>query len=409
MLFHKRFLRSIFLLIAFVFSSGIFQARAALTPQQIVLENIGDKPIQAYAQPSKSAPVVQTLTTGQRMTWTGDVQKAEGRNWLPVDFGERFSGWVSPDNEALLSVDPYLTTTGMDLGSIFKAGPHGLALHATYLVKSQITGQAAAGTQFKVVDGPVTPDGTYSWWQVTPVGGSGSAWIADDGYTGGFEVVQPLQVYDHDVCSGFYLRMYGVVGWDSLMQALPTFIPAKEKIVCLASTNFKGDGSPVVVVLSRVEGSAADPQRQDTLRLFAQQSGGWNKIYEQTSDPFAITARLWLHDFAADGKIKPQILWTVMADGTGHVLTVRVLNYDTVAGVQPVLSVSDLYQGSTELALHSIALTMPDYKSDEPNCCHAEIIRTTYNWQNGHFEKGADTKITNPYYVQGFPPEMKLK
>jgi hypothetical protein len=394
---------------AVVLTNAIFPVHAAVTPQEIVLENISDKPIQAYAQPSKSGPVVQTFTTGQRMAWTGDVQQAEGRNWLPVDFGQRNSGYVSPDNESVIVVDPYQTTDGMDLASTFKAGQHGLAIHADALIQSQILSQAPAGTQFKVMDGPQIPQAMYSWWQVTQVGGTASGWIYDDGYTSGLEVVQPLQVYGYNVCSGFYLRTLGVAGWDSFIKAMPSFIPAQETVVCLASSNFKGDGSPVVTVLSRVGGVAADQKHHDTLRLFAQQSGQWSKIYEQTSEDFSLTSRLWLHDFASDGKNKPQMLWAVMNDGTGHVLTVRVLNYDPVAGIQPVLNVSDLYQGNVELALYSLALSTPDYKSDEPNCCHAEMIRTTYNWQNGHFDKGDDIKVTVPYYIQGFPPELKLK
>ncbi|HLY24887.1 MAG TPA: hypothetical protein VKQ72_01015 [Aggregatilineales bacterium] len=405
----RRFFRLIALLAALAVANGLLPVHAALTSQQIVLENIASKPIQAYAQPSMKSAVVQTFTIGQRMTWTGDVQQAEGRNWMPVDFGQRNSGWVSPDNESLIIVDPYNTSPGMDIGSVFKVGANGLAVHADALIQSQVTSQAAAGTQFKVLDGPQTPQGMYSWWQVSSVGSSSTGWIADDGYTSGLEIVQPLQVYGTDVCSGFYLRTFGVAGWDSFMKVLPSFIPAGDKVVCLASSNFKGDGSPVVTVLSRVEGTTADPKRHDTVRLFAQQSGNWSKIYEQTTDDFAITVRLWLHDFADDGKNKPMLLWTVMQDGTGHVLAVRLLNYDPVAGVQSVLSVNDLYQGNTELALNSIALSTPDYPSDEPNCCHAQIIRTTYNWQNGHFEKGDDVKIITPYYIQGFPPELKLK
>ena len=188
-----------------------------------------------------------------------------------------------------------------------------------------------AKTPFTVTDGPVN-NGLYTGWQIK-IAANSLIWIAD--IPGTLKVTAPLKVYDYQVCDGFDLKTFGVTGWDSIVKQFPTLIAGGEKVQCLASTNFKNDNTPVVMVLAHAEG---DTDRHDTLYLFAQEQSKWMPLYKETAEAYARTQRIAMYHIASKN---PIVLWAIRNDGTGQYLRVEALQY-TAAGVQAVLNVADL-------------------------------------------------------------------
>ncbi len=370
--------------------------RAVAPTTDLVIQVYGDQPVNVYDRASASGSILGTATTGARMLWNGITQQSENRNWIQVTYLGA-AGWASPDTNAVYQIDPSRITEGIDRSAVVQPSARTLNVYQAPAVSSGVVSQLPVGAQLTVTDGPVTAD-LYTWWQIKVNGQSNVAgWIPDT--VDNLQTVTPLQVYGINVCDGFNLKTYGVAGWDSIVQSLPSLVP--EKILCLASSNLAGTNTPFVIVLSRVQGQL-DNETRDTLHIFQPDGQAWFKIYEQTTDDFVRTADLRLHDLTNDGK--PAILWTTVNDGTGHVMNVRVLRYHPVAGVQPILTTIGLYKGSVQMSgTGSIVLLQADYAANEPNCCPSGIERWGYVWQNNEFVQTVNDKLKNPGALQGFP------
>jgi hypothetical protein len=278
------------------------------SPTDMILEVIKG-PVSLRDRPSQSGATVQTLGAGARMAWGGVYRQAEGRNWMQV-VTTAGTGWASPDNEVLRLADPTHITPLMDRSAVFEPSLSALNLYQSPALASTVVVQVPAKSQLTVTDGPALAE-LYTWWQVKTADGH-TGWLPDS-FASALRVTSPLRVYGYAACDSFNLKTFGVPGWDSIIDSLSYLIPAGEQLVCLASTNLKGDNTPTVVILSRT----ADPKDpHDTLRIFSNQVGNWFKLYEQTTNPFARTERVSLHDLTGDGK--PSLLWAVRADGTGR-------------------------------------------------------------------------------------------
>lgn len=386
-----------------ILAASIFGAvRVSMATQikDIVLQ-VFQNSLPIYDRPSLKATALQTLVLGQRLIWNGTTQEAEGRRWMQVGFGS-VQGWASPGNGDVYVTNPNRITSGFDLSAIIEVEVSRMALHQTPAMNSDITAQVPVGTQLKIIEGPVVAD-LYSWWEVQTNGASPAkqGWIVDLN-AGQLKLIKPLQVYGYNVCDGFNIRVFGVLGWDSIVNSLKFLIPGNEKITCLASGNLKGDKTPVVVVLSRLPGKTKSPiDGTDTLRIYDQHEAAnvWSKIYEKTTNGFALTEDLSLHDVVGDGK--PLLLWTSRNDGTGHYLEITVLRYSTAAGMQPVLSEPSLYKGTVQVGEGNIVLLGGYLRDDEPNCCGTGLVRIGYAWQNNEFVKTVDEILQNPGLFQG--------
>src|SRR5260221_386214 len=106
----------------------------------------------------------------------------------------------------------------MDLSATFKPTRASLDLHAGPSSSSALVMQIPVNTSLTVSDGPVIAD-MYTWWQAKTADGV-TGWFADSIFTG-LEVTTPLQVYGYNVCDGFNIRTFGVIGWDSIASAIP--------------------------------------------------------------------------------------------------------------------------------------------------------------------------------------------
>jgi hypothetical protein len=231
----------------------------------------------------------------------------------------------------------------------------------------------------------------YAWWQVQV--GTKQGWIADT--TGGLEVIAPLTVYGYTVCDRFDIARFGVLGWDPIVGTLKTVIPADEKVTCLASTNLRGDNTPIVVVLA--SGTNAQGAAHDTLRIFEPRSGGWFMIYQEQSADYLRIDRVGLYDFAGTGK--PMLLFGERHDGTGGIWDVRVLNY-TDKGLTEALKVEGVYKGWMQVNGTTLVLTQADYLPDEPNCCPSGTARLVYTWQADKLVLAKSDVLPSPYAIQ---------
>jgi hypothetical protein len=365
-------------------------AQAADSPTDLVLE-VDKGPLTIYDKPSKqSGTVIQSLPFGGRFKWSGAMQQAEDLNWMAVS-APGVTGWAAPENEAVFPIDPTKITLNMDRSAVFKVVTTDLNLWQAPDFQGGLVAAAPIGAQLTVTDGPVRGD-LYTWWQAKTADGK-IGWFADNAST--LEVIQPLKVYAYNVCDNFDLKDFGVAGWDSIRQDLPTLIPSNEKIQCLASTNFKGDNSPVVVIWTHIEASQGP---HDTLRIFDNAGGLWTKIHEQSTEDYQRLERISLHDFEGQGK--PSLLWMARMDGTGGVLTVNVLHYTPTTGVQRVLDAGG-YKGGVQVGKTSVVVIEADYKEGEPNCCPSGLHRMGYVWQGSQFVQAVDDKFPQPYFFQG--------
>lgn len=371
---------------------------AQTAPTAPIVLSVYANPLPVYASPSLSAAVIDTVPPNARMTWDAvTVQQAESRNWIAVKYSGK-DGWITPDSDQhmVFLSDPTQVGSGLESGAVIQALGGGLALYKSMQVDNAPI-MVSEKTTLTISEGPVMTD-LYTWWKASTADGSVVGWFPDVVY--GLSVVKPVQAYGYNICSGFNLKQYGVLGWDSIVSDFPNLIPQNEKIMCLGSADLKGDKSPVVITLSETP-ETGTPGRQEVLRIFEHVEDFWHLIYEQSAFPYARTERLSLHDLTSDGK--PAILWTVRNDGTGGFLNVQVLRYHPAAGVQRILFGDDLYKGTVQIYNGAITLIGATSKADEPNCCHSELSREVYKWQNGEFVKVAGGIVKNPTFLQGVP------
>jgi hypothetical protein len=239
---------------------------SAQTPGDLVIEVETGKSVKLYAAPGLTANVLGGYLGGNRLLWSGEVKLADGRNWMAVT-DSNLSGWISPDDQEVFLADPTWTTLNMNLGATVRP-VNSIGLFAAPSRASGALANLPAGTQMTVLDGPIMAE-LYAWWQVQV--GTLKGWIADT--TAGLEVIAPLTVYGYTVCDRFDIARFGVLGWDSIVGTLKTVIPANEQVTCLASTDLRGDKTPVVVVLA--SGTNAQGAAHDTLRIFEPRQNAW--------------------------------------------------------------------------------------------------------------------------------------
>src|SRR5260221_8758398 len=112
-------------ILALVLAAMVVTERvAAAGPTDLVLQVI-EKSAALQSQPTANAPALKTLGVGARMTWSGQLQQAAGRNWLQVTTADGVF-WTAPDSETLFLADPSDITPGMDLAAKFKPVDHAL-------------------------------------------------------------------------------------------------------------------------------------------------------------------------------------------------------------------------------------------------------------------------------------------
>lgn len=361
-------------------------------PTDIVLQVIQNSAT-LQDKPGKAGTTVRTLTVGGRMVWDGTIQSVEGRNWIQVTTQDGIF-WTSPDNEVLITADPSRVSFQMDRSVTFHSLTQPLVIYDAPNTSSKTAATIPTKVDLTVTDGPNLTN-LYSWWKVKTADGK-EGWLPDT-FFGELEVVKPLRVYGYEVCEGFNLKQFGALGWDSIVDAIGSLIPNGERITCLGSTNLKGDGSPIVVILSRVE-QGAEPH--DTLRVFESFNKDWQQIYKQDTESYAKTDRISLHDLTGEGI--PTLMWNVRSDGTGGILQINVLRYIPEATIQSILQTS-AYKGSVMVGDKSLVVFEASYKENEPNCCPSGMHRMGYEWQTSKFVKTVDDTFPLPYYLQGAP------
>jgi hypothetical protein len=349
-------------------------------------------------QPSATALEITILEKGSRLIWTGATKQVAGRNWLEVRLIDG-SGpyWTAPDNEILFTADPTDITMQMDLAATFKPAAGSLTLREQASIVSNIVVQVPANTPLTVSDGPISAD-LFTWWQATTPDGK-LGWFSDSPFTGN-QIITPLKVYGYNVCDGFKIKTYGATGWDSIVDVLPTLIPAGQTVTCLASTNLKGDKTPVVVVLSREE---SDTNPHDTLTIFDNSSGKWASIWQSHATAFSRTQRLFVYDFANAGNGKPMLVWMIRNDGTGGVLDLNIFNWTLGVGIENVFN-RTAYKGSIQINGPALNVLEASYKENEPNCCASGLHRVGFTWDVDKFRQVIEDTFTNPYWLQG-PPQ----
>jgi len=394
-------LRSVFVIlttIALVVGPSFVRAANPIT--DLVIGVYSDTPVKLYDRPTLAGIVVQNAPYGARMTWNGATQQADNRNWIQLNY-LGVTGWASPDNNTVYLVDPNRVTPGINPAAVVQPMQRPITLYQSPSLRSPVIGQLPVGAQLTVTDGPVIAD-FYNWWQVKVSGPNTQGWLPDAGGDN-LQTVQPLKVYGIDVCDNFKIKIFGATGWDSIIKEMPQLIPSSEKIICLASSNLRGDGTPYVTVLSRKQGNL-ETERQDFARIFEKRGDFWAKVYEASTNTWQWTVDLGLYDLTGEGK--PSLLWTVMNDGTGHILTVRALRYHRVAGIQQILFMEGLDHGAVEIAgTGGIVLTQADYKANEPNCCPSGVERWAFAWQNNEFVQVINDKLPSPGLLQGYTPQ----
>lgn len=366
-------------------------AQAGMLPGDVVVQVQNGQSVMIYAQPSLTAPQVGVLASNTRFLWRGALQQSEGRNWMPIITSAGVSGWISPNNEVISTAYFGRVSPGMQLSAAARV-PQPISLYPNPGFSSVPLTTLPSNSPFTVTEGPAEAD-YYRWWKVRA--GNFEGWLSDAGY--GIQVDRTLSVYNHPVCDGVDITRYGVPGWDSSLSTLEAAVRAPEQIVCLASTNLRGDKkTPIVVVLSRIE-ITNNTQPVDTLRVFEPREGSWVLIMQQQSEPFARTLDVSVFDFEGTGK--PFLIWNVVRDGTGSVLLPNIYQYLEGGALISVFS-GEAYKGGMQWYLGGLTLVEPDYLPDEPNCCASGIHRTGFIWANGAFTKVFDEVSAAPYALQ---------
>lgn len=376
-------------------------ARAALQVNDIVVEVVSGT-VAASDQPG--GKVYRQFAVGERFTWDGTTQTINGRRYLPIKLADGLTmGWISPENEQLIDIDPTRTTDGFDLTATGKigAGSRPVTLFREPKTNAQVTDAAGqivtllSQTQFTIMDGPRFGE-LYAWWKIRTASGL-EGWVIDTPFT--MESIKRLQVYGVDVCSEFQIRTYGVAGWDSFMDVKGTFFAANERIVCLASTNLTGASRPVVVVLAERPGEVGSMQQ--FIRVFELRNGQWILLLEQAAVSFARTDRLIAYDLLGEGK--PALIWAIRNDGTGQFLQVNVFRYvnEGQGGrLVSALAVSDLYKGRIQLAPRQLVALQGFARGDEANCCITGMLRTVWAWDGAQFAQVLSDSQIAAYSIQ---------
>lgn len=384
---------SILLAIIISLSTLTAQPAHALSSADIVLEV--STPVSLFSAPNVASNE-PPLNTGDRVTWNGAWSWDGNQFWLPITSLGR-ERWVAPPDNAMYPQDPSRITNGIDLSTVVRISANNVTLYNQPSHGSSVVGQLNVGSSFTVKAGPVSAE-LFVWWQVEANGITG--WLRDEGARN-FEVTQRLRVHNMDVCDGFNITQFGVSGYDSIVPQLPNFIPVDQAIVCIASTNFKGDKTPTVVILSHRE----TPTPQDTLWLFAQQGGAWNPLYQEVGPEFARTERLFAADLGAEGR--PMILWMLRNDGTGGYFQLKVLHFNTTTyTVANILDTStlDTTKGSIQVSTGTLVILNATFSSaNVPNCCPDGLNRVGYTWQGDAFVQTTQGPLRMPSFLQGVP------
>lgn len=369
----------------------------AAAPTDIVLEVYSNTQLSLYTQPSRNAPILRPIGKGNRLTWNGAYQNAEGRNWMFVEIAGQ-AGWISPDNDAVGIADPTRITPGIDRAAVITPATNPMSLYQAPGRGSPKLGTLPVGTQLRVYDGPVVTD-LYTWWPVQVLSTGQQGWVVDTASE--LQVLTPLTVYGIQVCDNFDLKTHGVPGWEAVRQVFPTYIPRNENIVCLASTNMRGSNTPVVVVLTRGANPANPFANVDTLRIFEPSGGSWLQTYTASGGEFNRTERLSLHDFPGS---LPILVWAVRVDGTGGILNVAALRYG-MSGITPALLLNGIYKGSVQINAGILSTVEAVPLPNEPNCCLSTARRIAYQYDAGRelFIPISDISFLTPLFAQGRP------
>jgi hypothetical protein len=372
------------ILIAILALPALGSARAQ-GPTDIVIEIFVEPGVMVpvRANPALAGAEIASFGNGIRLTWNGQVVLADGRNWMAVS-APGVTGWMSPDNDQVYPADPTKITNGADRTVVISPFSNSMTLFAAPGRNSQVVAQLPIGTPLRISDAPMVTD-LYTWWPVTQENGT-RGWVVDTGHE--LVVQGGLSVYGIPVCSNFNLKDFGAVGWDSVREVFPTTIRSNEQIVCLASTNMRGDDLPVVVVLTHTE---AGNGPFDTLRLYEQQGDTWTIVYTEATEAFSGTERLSLHDF---GTGVPMLMWNTRNQGTGSVLNVDILRY--LEGVASPALTATVYKGLIQVNPTGLILFEADYLPDEPNCCPSGMRRMAYNYQDGAFVQLVNDVLPHP-------------
>lgn len=396
--FIPRLLIIVLLLTSLQISTPAHAQQYVISFSDIVLE-VTVPSIHVYQAPGGSPNY--PLSQGSRILWNGGTrQVVNGRTWIQIYMVDQLeAGWVSPDNGAVYQVDTFRITPNMEIGATAQlAQPRDLLnsarLHRAAADAGHILGSLPAGTNVYVTDGPVFNQLQAFWKIKTSVGQEG--WIEDGASI--LNVVAPLTVYNVQVCDNFSIKRFGVAGWDSFMQVIRNFVPGNETIICLASSNLRGDNTPVVSVLSSQQGSFGPIQH---VRVFAINGGQWAKVLELSGNEGDRTERLGVYDLIGDGI--PKLLWMTRVDGTGHYLNIQAFGFN--GGVmRPIFTAESLYKGNVQLGVGNIVLFQPVLKADEPNCCPSGYNRQAFQWVNNQFVKTLDDQPIPPYFLQAGTP-----
>ncbi len=361
---------------------------AAQAGVEMVLQAYGGE-VTLYERNSLSSPILARLQVGDRFIWRGDRLDSEGRQWFFVQM-DRFFGWISPNDGVIDFADPTSITPLMDRSVTFSIADAPRALHSAPGRFNLVVAVLPVGATLRVIDAPVVTD-LYTWWRVRVQPSGITGWIADRVPI--FSVIAPLRVYGYQVCDNFDLKTFGMVGWDSIVSALPRLLDAGEQVVCLASTKLDGGVSPIVVVLARDEARAVE-----SLRTFALRGGVWTPIFARYTDPFARTARLSLHDLSGDPY--PTLIWNVRLDGTGGILQTDLLRFNPASGLVEAQSLGQYYKGFMQINGRLITFFQANYLPDEPNCCPSGVERYVFAWNGATFAPVLADVLPIPYSIQ---------
>jgi hypothetical protein len=366
---------------------------AQFAPQftDLVLEVNSSTGVKIYG--TIGGTVIRTMGYGERFLWNGASQTVNQRTWIPVYLIDtRTPGFASPENGTLYQVDTFRTTPGMNLAAGGTLAAQRILYSGAAVTSAQL-GTLPVRTTFTVMDGPQFNQ-LYVWWQIkTSTGLTG--WVIDTPAT--LEVTNPLKVYGLPVCDDFNIRAYGVAGWDSFTEVLQRGGRAAEVDICLASANLKGDGTPIVTLLTRVNPSTFDESQ--VVRSYELVNGAWSKIFEVRTQPGERTERLGVYDLIGSGT--PGLLWLTRNDGTGNVLNVRGYQYNPVSKqLQQIFKVEDIYKGNVQVGVGNMLILQPVLKADEANCCPSGYRRTGFQWNGSGFAQVIDDQPLPPYLLQ---------
>jgi hypothetical protein len=348
-------------------------------PPYIIIEVAANIAMPFYSGPSSGSTPLGIIPAGARLLWGGERTVAEDRAWMFVDY-LGVTGWITPEDEQLNTYQYPFFSAGVEISAQVRVGePTTVFVGPT--VSSNPLVFLEADAVVEILAGPFDAE-FNQWWQVSTANGM-QGWVADRGFN--LVADKPLVVYGYTVCSGFNISKYGVTGWDSIIEQLPTLVPATETIACLASSNLTGDTvTPVVTVLSQVaDPSGLSQPLRSILRVFLlEKAGTWKRIYEGQTADYTRTDQLYLYDFVGNGK--PMLVWNNRIDGTGSIIEINILNYDAEAQQlvdvinepgQPVIS---FYKGGMQARGKLIVMLEADYLPDEPNCCASGLRTVVY-------------------------------